>query len=104
MIDPAALKTMGTLCRSNAKRRPDVMVHEFEGRITTFAQFDRYTDQVANGLQALGAKTVAYWGKNSDVAFELFVGTAKAGGFFGPLNWRLAPAEIGGRAPRSPGP
>jgi len=94
MIDPAALKTMGTLARSNAQRRPDVMVHEFEGRITTFAQFDRFTDQVANGLQALGAKNVAYWGKNSDVAFELFVGACKAGGFFGPLNWRLAPAEI----------
>ena len=94
MIDPAALKTMGTLSRSNAKRRPDVMVHEFEGRITTFAEFDRYTDQVANGLKALGARNVAYWGKNSDVAFELFIGSAKAGCYYGPLNWRLAPAEI----------
>ena len=94
MIDPAAMTTMGALSRSNAKRRPDVMVHDFEGRITTFAEFDRYTDQVANGLQALGAKNVAYWGKNSDVAFELFIGVAKAGGFFGPLNWRLAPVEI----------
>ncbi|MBR29367.1 MAG: acyl-CoA synthetase [Rhodobacteraceae bacterium] len=96
MIDPKAMTTLGLLSRANAARRPDAMCHKFEGRATTFAQFDALADKVANALDAQGAKLVAYLGKNSDAAYELLVGTARAGGIFGPINWRLAPEEVAG--------
>ncbi|MEE3101198.1 MAG: AMP-binding protein, partial [Pseudomonadota bacterium] len=94
MIDVAAMSTLGALARANARRKPDGLATRFEGREATFAEFDAQGDRVARALEAEGAKAVAYLGKNSDLAFQLFLGCARAGAVFGPINWRLAPPEI----------
>ena len=89
--------SLGELARKNAALRGSSVAVHFEGRETTFAQFDRHTDQIANGLIGLGVapqKHIAYLGKNSDLYFELFVGAAKARVILAPVNWRLAPPEI----------
>ena len=83
--------------RMQAKNRGDAIVFEFEGRQTTFAQFDRNTNRVANALTAAGVRhgeRIAYLGKNSDIYFELLFGAMKAGVVMAPVNWRLAGPEI----------
>ncbi len=97
MTDMAEARSLGDVVRLQAKARPDAVVFEFEGRLTTFSAFDRRTNQVANGLIALGAKPgdrIAYLGKNSDAYFEMVYGACKAGVVMAPINWRLAPPEI----------
>ncbi|MGM0585061.1 MAG: fatty acid--CoA ligase [Pseudomonadota bacterium] len=94
MIDRAKLTALGALSRHNAAEAPDALCLRFEGRDTTFAEFDRHGDQVANALDAVGARRVAYLGKNADYAFEAFLGCARAGAIFGPINWRLAAPEV----------
>src|SRR5262249_4720944 len=67
------------------------------GRNTSFAEFDRHTNQVANALLKAGVKKgerICYLGKNSDHYFELFLGAAKMGAVTTPIGWRLAPPEI----------
>jgi acyl-CoA synthetase (AMP-forming)/AMP-acid ligase II len=83
--------------RELAKSRGKAVVFEFEGRQTTFAEFDKLTNRVANGLKALGVRPgerVAYLGKNSDFYFELLMGAMKANVVMTPVNWRLAAPEI----------
>ena len=80
-----------------AEAKGDAPAFMFEGRATSFAEFDLHANQVANGLIAAGLKKgsrVAYLGKNSDHYFEAFIGAAKAGAVMAPVNWRLAPPEI----------
>ena len=83
--------------RERAKSRGDAIAFEFEGRQTSFAEFDVNTNRVANALVALGVKPgerIAYLGKNSDIYFELLLGAMKAGIVMAPVNWRLAGPEV----------
>ena len=92
--EPANLADM---VRARAKARGDAIAFEFEGRQTTFAEFDIKTNRVANALNALGVKPrerIAYLGKNSDIYFELLMGAMKANVVMAPVNWRLAGPEI----------
>src|ERR1700733_894149 len=92
--EPANLADM---IRARAASRADATAFEFEGRRTSFAEFDRNTNRVANALIALGVKPrerIAYLGKNSDVYFELLLGAMKANVVMAPVNWRLAGPEI----------
>ena len=92
-----AMPTLADIPRFHAKRRPDAIAFSFEGRDTSFADFDRHTNQVANALIAEGVKKgqrLAYIGKNSDHYFELFLGATKMGAIIVPIGWRLAPAEM----------
>jgi acyl-CoA synthetase (AMP-forming)/AMP-acid ligase II len=85
------------VARSLAKSRGPEIALEFEGRQTSFAEFDVLTNRVANGLIALGVQTherIAYLGKNSDFYFELLFGAVKANVVMTPVNWRLAAPEI----------
>jgi long-chain acyl-CoA synthetase len=96
-IDFDRLTTLGEVARYHHEVRPDATALVFEGRVTSFAAFDRHTDQVANALLAEGlmkGDRVAYVGKNSDHYFELLFGAAKAGVVLAPIGWRLAPREI----------
>ncbi len=91
------MQTLGDIARFHAKARPQAIGLRFEGRDTSFAEFDRHTNQVANALIASGVKKgdrVAYIGKNSDLYFELLFGAAKMGAVTLPIGWRLAPAEM----------
>src|ERR1700716_4329694 len=92
--EPANLADM---VRARAKARGNAIVYEFEGRQTSFAEFDILTNRVANALLALGLKSgerIAYLGKNSDIYFELLLGAMKANVVMAPVNWRLAGPEI----------
>src|SRR3984885_6322239 len=92
--EPANLAEM---VRVQAKTRGNATAFEFEGRQTSFAEFDIKTNRVANALRALGVKPgerIAYLGKNSDIYFELLLGAIKAKGVMAPVNWRLAGPEI----------
>ena len=85
------------MVRARAKTRGDAIAFEFEGRQTSFAEFDIKTNRVANALNALGVKPrerIAYLGKNSDIYFELLLGAMKANVVMAPVNWRLAGPEI----------
>src|SRR3981081_2232743 len=92
--EPANLADM---LRARAKSRGNATAFEFEGRRTSFAELDIKTNRVANALRALGIKPrerIAYFGKNSDVYFELLLGAMKANVVMAPVNWRLAGPEV----------
>src|SRR5258707_1635568 len=92
--EPANLADM---LRARAKTRGNAIAFEFEGRQTSFAEFDIKTNRVANALKALGVKPrerIAYLGKNSDIYFELLLGAMKANVVMAPVNWRLAGTEV----------
>ena len=96
-VDFDRMATLGDVARYHRDVRPEATALVFEGRSTSFADFDRHTDQVANALLAEGLNPgdrIAYVGKNSDHYFELLFGAAKAGVVLAPIGWRLAPREI----------
>lgn len=89
--------TLTEVVNAQAALRGNDIVFEFEDRLTSFAQLDVHTNQIANGLIALGVKPnerVAYLGKNSDIFFELLLGAMKANAVMAPVNWRLAGPEV----------
>ena len=97
MADDIEPGSLGDIARIQAKARGDATALAFEGRAVSYAAFDRHTNQVANGLIAMGVKPgdrVTYLGKNSDLYFEALFGATKAGAVMAPINWRLAPPEV----------
>src|ERR1700678_4288185 len=91
------LANLAEMVRERARVRGNAVVYEFEGRQTSFAEFDTNTNRVARALIALGVKPgerIAYLGKNSDIYFELLLGAIKANVVMAPVNWRLAGPEI----------
>src|SRR5260370_17538908 len=92
--EPANLAEM---VRARAKSRGNANAFEFEGRRTSFAEFDIKTNRVANALRAHGVKPrerIAYLGKNSEIFFELLFGAMKATVVLPPVNCRLPGPEI----------
>ena len=97
MTDISEARTLGEVARLQGLGRRDAPAFVFEGRSTSFAEFDAHANQIANGLIAEGVKKgarVSYLGKNSDHYFETLFGAAKAGVVMAPVNWRLAAPEI----------
>lgn len=91
------IRTLADAPRVHGRDRPAERAFHFEGRDTSYGDFDRHTAQVANGLLAFGVKhgsRVAYLGKNSDRYFEILYGAARAGAVLSPVNWRLAEPEV----------
>ena len=91
------LANLADMVRDRAKARGNALAYEFEGRQTSFAEFDIKTNRVANALNASGVKPgerIAYLGKNSDFYFELLMGAMKANVVMAPVNWRLAGPEV----------
>jgi fatty-acyl-CoA synthase len=83
--------------RHQATLYGDATAMWFEGRETSFAEFDQRTNQVANGLIAAGVKPgdrVAFLGKNMDVYYEMFLGANKARAALAAMNNRLAAPEL----------
>ena len=88
---------LADMVRDRARSLGSALAYEFEGRQTSFAEFDVKTNRVANALVALGVKPgerIAYLGKNSDIYFELLMGAMKANVVMAPVNWRLAGPEV----------
>ena len=90
--------TLAEVVRARAKNRGDAIAFEFEGRQTSFSEFDIQTNRVANALIALGVKPgerIAYLGKNSDIYFQLLLGAIKAKVVMAPV--KLAAGRPGDR-------
>jgi len=90
-------QSFAEITRELAVAQPDRIALSFEGRDTTYAEFETHTNQVANALLDAGVKNgdrLAYFGKNSDSYFEVFFGAAKMGAATTPINWRLAGPEV----------
>lgn len=90
------LATLGEVSRRHGIGCPDKVALLFEGKQTTYGEFDQNASRIANALLRDGLKfqgRIVYLGKNSNRGFELIYGAAKAGGVFSALNWRLAPPE-----------
>lgn len=97
MADAGPATTIPELIDRHATTRGDEIAFHFEGRNTSFRDYNRHADQVGNGLIAAGipqGARIAYYGKNSDHYFELMLGAMKAGAVMTPVNWRLAPPEV----------
>ncbi|MBX3483408.1 MAG: fatty acid--CoA ligase [Phenylobacterium sp.] len=91
------IRTLGDAPRFHGRTRGQAPAFLFEGEAITYAQFDRRTAQVANGLLAGGVRhgsRIAYLGKNSTAYFELLFGAARIGAVLTPVNWRLAEPEV----------
>ncbi|MEN9314904.1 MAG: hypothetical protein RIS35_1297 [Pseudomonadota bacterium] len=91
-------RTLADAPRVHAAEKGDRIALSFEGRLTTHAEFDRHTSQVANAMLAAGVRPgdrVAHVGKNTDSYFELVFACFKAGVIIVPITWRLAPPEVG---------
>jgi acyl-CoA synthetase (AMP-forming)/AMP-acid ligase II len=87
------VEVLGDIPRYWANKRPDHACTVFQDRVTTQADFDRYSSQVANGIIEAGVKPqsrVGFLGKNSDLYFQLLFGAAKANAVVVGINWRLA--------------
>jgi acyl-CoA synthetase (AMP-forming)/AMP-acid ligase II len=90
-------KTFVETVRRQALERADAVAFHFDGRDTTYVEFDRNTNKVANALLASGFRhgdRIAFLGKNSDHFFEIMFGAMKVGMVMTPVNWRLAPPEM----------
>src|SRR5258708_11593254 len=90
------LNTLADDVRRQAGEGGERTAFIWEGRRTTFADFDRATSRVANALIAEGLGAEARFGflcRNSDRVFELFYGAQKAGATLVGVNWRLSPDE-----------
>lgn len=89
--------TFGGALQAHANAQGDAVAMRFDGRISSYAEFNAHANQVANALIAAGltrGSRIAYVGKNSDWSVELVLGAAKAGIVFVPIIWRLAGPEI----------
>jgi long-chain acyl-CoA synthetase len=91
------ITTLADLPRFHAQHRPKHIAFHFEDRVTTYSEFDRLVNRVANALLAEGTKAgsrVGFLDKNSDLFYQLVFGAAKAGAVSVGINWRLAPPEV----------
>lgn len=92
-----ALPTLLDLLRRFAAERPDAPALLFERERLTFADLDRRSSRLANGLVARGigpGDRVAILARNHPVFYELLFAAMKAGAVMMPLNWRLSSPEI----------
>ena len=97
MLDPVTMPHLADIARVQGERLSDETAYWFEGETTTFAQVDERSNQIANGLIALGVEPgdrVAYLGKNMAVYYEMLFGCAKARAAMTGINNRLAPPEM----------
>jgi acyl-CoA synthetase (AMP-forming)/AMP-acid ligase II len=98
-VDYDAIQTLPGMARYHARLRPGRPAFIYDDRVTSWAEFDQKTDRVAHALIAAGlgiGDRIGYIGKGNDAYFELLFGASKAGVIMVPVQWRLAPAEMGG--------
>jgi fatty-acyl-CoA synthase len=97
MFDADAISSIADIPREMARQSGNRAALDYAGRTTTYAEFERYTAQIANGLLGLEVRQgerIGYLGKNSDRFYELLFGAARMGGVLAPINWRLALPEM----------
>jgi fatty-acyl-CoA synthase len=90
--------TVGRLLRDRARTTPDRVAIDSDSGLVTYAELDRRSEELAAALLARGlarGDRVATLTANSPEHVVVFFACAKAGLCLLPLNWRLAPAELG---------
>ncbi|MFL2834172.1 MAG: fatty acid--CoA ligase [Alphaproteobacteria bacterium] len=88
---------LSDIARVHGKRCPNKKAFIFEDRVTSYKEFDIYSEKVANGLVSENVaeqERVAYMDKNSERFYELVMGCAKSNSVIVGINWRLAPPEV----------
>jgi acyl-CoA synthetase (AMP-forming)/AMP-acid ligase II len=92
-----AVATLADIPDLHADRRPEQPALIFDGRPTSYRDLATRSNQVANGLIALGLEPgarVALLGYDSEKSYELLFGCAKAGLVMVSINWRLEAGEV----------
>jgi len=92
-----AITSIGDISRVHAAERPDKVALICDDRTWTYAELDRESNQVANGLHATGVGAqdrVAFLDKNAPEYFSFLIGAAKVNAVTVAVNWRLAPPEM----------
>ena len=95
MTPPAVL---ADIVRSGASRFGDRRAIMADERTITYAELDERSNRVANVLAGRGVShgdRVAFLSLNRIEYFETMLGAAKLGAVTVPINWRLAPTEVG---------
>jgi acyl-CoA synthetase (AMP-forming)/AMP-acid ligase II len=88
---------IGDIFRAAAATRPDAVAVTLGDEALTFREMDTRGNQHAHALAGLGVATgdrVCFWGDTSLAAVPLFVGLAKLGAVYAPLNARAAITEV----------
>ncbi|MCB9896962.1 MAG: long-chain-fatty-acid--CoA ligase [Planctomycetes bacterium] len=97
MSTPIDASVLHDVPRLWAARRPAAAALTCEDRVTTWDDLARATERMAAALAAAGVRPgtrVAWLGKDSERAYEVVFGCARAGAVLMGLNWRLTPSEL----------
>ena len=89
--------TITARIRLHAEQRPDHPAVVCEGRVVTYAELHRASNQTAHALSARGlgpGDRIAYLGRESEHYYDIVLGAVKAGVVLVPVNWRLTGREI----------
>jgi fatty-acyl-CoA synthase len=84
--------TLDHWIRDRARTTPDRAAIDYGGEVTTYAELDARSDELARDLAH--GEVVSTLTGNSPEHVALFFACAKAGAILHPISWRLAPAEI----------
>jgi acyl-CoA synthetase (AMP-forming)/AMP-acid ligase II len=88
---------IGSLLSQNARKFPDVLAIECEGRNYTYRELNEEVNRLAHGLMNQGFKKgdkIALMMKNSDHFVISFFAIAKMGAVVVPVNFRLTSSEV----------
>src|SRR4051794_7683328 len=88
---------IGSLLAQNARKFPELLAIECEGRSFTYRQFNEEVNKLANGLlkQRINkGDKLALMMKNSDHFVFTFFAAAKIGAIAVPVNFRLTASEV----------
>ena len=88
---------IGKLLTQNARKFPELLAIECEGRSYSYLQFNEEVNRLANGLLQLGlnkGEKLALMMKNSDHFVFTFFAAAKLGVVTVPVNYRLQENEV----------
>ncbi len=94
---PAHDDTIPSLLRSRAARRADHEALRFEARSWRYSEIEGASDAIVAIVAAAGivkGDRVALLAPNSDLALIVFLGLAKAGAIFAPMNPALTDTEL----------
>lgn len=88
---------IGSLLKQNARKFPELLAIECEGRSYSYRQFNEEVNRLANGLIQQGVNKgdkLALMMKNSDHFVITFFAAAKIGAVAVPVNFRLQASEV----------
>jgi acyl-CoA synthetase (AMP-forming)/AMP-acid ligase II len=92
------IRVLGDIPRYHARLRGAETALVCGGETISFAELDARASRVANALLALDLPAeaqVGWFGRNCVELADAVFGATKAGHAFMPINWRLAPREVG---------